>query len=91
MKGEFEKRVKVDSFSTTWHSANMTYQKDSILLDNLEKIIDEAQGEFPTRREFLEVMKYIELGFSDDKPYKQFLLKTVKQAKDGCDKWFGER
>jgi len=85
--GEFKKRIKAFRKNTNRLKV-FTDEEATMIQNSMILLVEEAKKEFPSRRDFLEVMKYIELGFSDDKPYKKFLLNTVKKAKDAMEKWF---
>jgi len=47
MEGKLQKKAKSKSFKTTWQSEKMTHSKDSILLDDLLEIVEEAKKTFP--------------------------------------------
>jgi len=94
--GELQERlIKLweKEIATEYKSKNMTKEQirkgaEENAKDELE-IVGEAKKELPTRRDYLEAMKYVELGFKDGE-VKDFLLRVLKESKDVLERWFGE-
>lgn len=81
--GELQKRINHAKFGIS-HLDYVT--EHAVAKAPLLNWVEEMTKEFPSRRAFLESMKYIELSFEDGE-IKDFLKRTLKETKDTIKKW----
>ena len=101
-EGEFKKRFSWHAFKTTWETEKMTQSKDSILIDTLDKIHEDAKKEIfdAIEQHITELVDFWKLK-SD--PQKQKMAQyyidaylcikhnVLEEDKFKLKKWFGEQ
>jgi len=86
--GLFHTRIKEEAYSESWQTEKMTVLKSVILVDHVEKIVEEANHDFPIfTKEDLEWFK--RKVWEETAEHK--LPKKIAQYIEAHKRWFGQQ
>ena len=87
--GELQKRIAEKSFKTTWESELMSHSKDSILVDDVEKIVEEMQKDIiVTERDLYK--QAMEWGNKGELKVSAAFVRAADAIREKRKKWLGK-